>query len=392
MLIKFNNSLFSYNLLDLNHFILYIVRIKSKGGIILHWLADFLAAIGVVLNGIPQGIMAMTLGFAVFPTAFSFGLAALVNGVAGSVAPISFQAESLALTGHLGKNLRERTSIIFFGATIMLVIGLTGSLTKIVDVLGSQIMAGMMAGVGLMLAKIALQMAKDEAHFGWLSIGMAAVTYIISHDLVWTIAISVIGTSGYAVIGEHYRVTLPAHVTARKFQFVKPLVSVKILRGALSLACLNIGANISYGLITGQMTGQKPNPVNLNLLTSTQALADFGTSLLGGAPVETIISATASAPEPVVAGIIMMLIMAVILLLGWLPKIGQYVPSASIAGFLLILGAVVIFPENAATAMHGSLSTVAGITLVVTALVDPFTGLLSGALLKFGLPLLGLGI
>lgn len=358
----------------------------------MHWLADLLAAVGVVLNGMPQGIMAMTLGFAVFPTAFSFGLAALVNGVAGSVAPISFQAESLALTEHLGKNLRERTSIIFFGAALMLIIGLTGSLTRIVAILGNQIMAGMMAGVGLMLAKIALQMTREQRHFGWLSIGLAVVTYIVTKDLVWTIAISVIGTSVYAVIGEHYQVTLPEHVTARKFQFVKPLVNLKILRGALSLACLNIGANISYGLITGQMTGLKPNPVNLNLLTSTQALADFGTSLLGGAPVETIISATASAPEPVIAGVIMMVIMAVILLMGWLPKIGQYVPSASIAGFLFILGAVVIFPENAATAMHGSLGTIAGITLVITALVDPFTGLLTGALLKFALPLLGLGI
>lgn len=370
--------------------ILFVSIVKVE--LIVHWLADLLAAVGVVLNGIPQGIMAMTLGFAVFPTAFSFGLAALVNGVAGSVAPISFQAESLALTGHLGKDLRERTSIIFFGAAIMLAIGLTGSLTRIVDILGNQIMAGMMAGVGLMLAKIALQMTKEQRNFGWLSIALATVTYILSKDLVWTIAISVIGTSLYAVFGEKYHATLPEHVTARKFQFVKPLVNVKILRGALSLACLNIGANISYGLITGQMTGQKPNPVNLNLLTSTQALADFGTSLLGGAPVETIISATASAPEPVIAGVLMMVIMAIILLMGWLPKVGQYVPSASIAGFLFILGTVVIFPENAATAMHGSMGTIAGITLVITALVDPFTGLLSGAILKFGLPLLGLGI
>ncbi len=34
----------------------------------MHWLTDLMAAIGVVLNGIPQGIMAMGLGFAVFPT------------------------------------------------------------------------------------------------------------------------------------------------------------------------------------------------------------------------------------------------------------------------------------------------------------------------------------
>ncbi|MBO2723400.1 MULTISPECIES: hypothetical protein [Lactiplantibacillus] len=357
----------------------------------MHWLADLLAAIGVVLNGIPQGIMAMSLGFAVFPTAFSFGLVGLINGVASSVAPVSFQAESLALVGHLGHDLRERSSIIFLGASMMFVIGLTGTLPLIVHSLGNQLMAAMMAGVGLMLAKIALQMAHEQPQFGWLSIGLAGVTYLISKDLVWTIAVSVIGTSCYAAT-THYRVALPEHVTTRKLQFVRPQFSFKILRGALSLACLNIGANLSYGLITGQMTGQHPNPVNLNLLTSSQALADLETSLLGGAPVETIISATASAPEPVIAGILMMLIMMLILLLGWLPKLGKVVPSTAIAGFLFILGTIVIFPENATTALHGSSSTVAGVTLVVTALVDPFAGLMTGALLKFGLPLIGLGL
>ena len=36
--------------------------------LLMHWLTDLMAAMGVVLNGIPQGIMAMGLGFAVFPT------------------------------------------------------------------------------------------------------------------------------------------------------------------------------------------------------------------------------------------------------------------------------------------------------------------------------------
>jgi len=358
----------------------------------MHWIADLLAAIGVVLNGIPQGIMAMSLGFAIFPTMFSFIFTSAVNGAFGAVAPLSFQAESLALTGKLGHNLRERTSIILGGSIVMLLIGVTGTLTKIVDVLGNGIMAGMMAGVGIMLAKIALSMAKDEQLTGWLSVALAAVTYLITKDLVWTIVVSVVGSSLAAVFVQHYRAELPEHVTARRFIFTKPPVNVRVVRGALSLACLNIGANISYGLITGQMTGQKPNPVDLNLLTITQSIADMGTSLLGGAPVEAIISATASAPEPVVAGIMMMLIMAGILAVGWLPKLGKYVPSASIAGFLFILGAVVIFPVNAGLALQGPTATIAAITLVITAVADPFAGLLAGAILKFGLPLLGLGV
>ncbi len=358
----------------------------------MHLLEDFFVAIGVVLNGIPQGIMAMALGFVVFPTTFSFIFASAINGVFGSVAPVSFQAESLALTGNLGKTTRERTSIIFGGSLIMALIGITGTLTKIVGVLGNGIMAGMMAGVGIMLAKISVNMAKKERVAGLSSIGIAVLSYLITKDLVWTIVLSVIGSSLIAILGIHYRVELPANIVERRFRSVKPIFSLKAIRGALSLACLNVGANISYGLITGQMTGIKPNPVDLNLLTSTQAFADMGTSLLGGAPVETIISATARAPEPVLAGIIMMLMMAVILFAGWLPKIGKYVPSASIAGFLLVLGAVVIFPENTAAAIHSSDSVIAALTLVVTAIIGPFSGLMTGAVLKFVLPLIGLGL
>ncbi len=355
----------------------------------MHWFADLMAAIGVVLNGIPQGIMAMGLGFAVFPTTFSFLLVAAINFIFHSVAPVSFQAESLALTGNLGRNTREFTSIIFGGSIIMAIIGFTGVLTRIVHLFGNHIITAMMAGVGIMLAKIALDMSKVHHHSltGWLSILVAVITYLISKDLVWTICLSVILSSLYAVLGEHYQASLPANVTVRKFIFTKPMFNLRILRGALSLACLNIGANLSYGLITGQMTGIKPNPVNLNLLTSSQALADMGTSLLGGAPVETIISATASAPEPVIAGCLMMLIMAAILALGWLQKIGKYVPSSSIAGVLFVLVMFVTFPENAASALAGKEQLVAATTMLVTALVDPFVGLLSGGLLKVLLPL-----
>lgn len=356
----------------------------------MHWLADIIAAIGVVLNGIPQGIMALGLGFAVFPTMFSFVLVCAINFIFHSVAPVSFQAESLALTGNLGRNTREYTSIIFGGSIIMAIIGVTGTLTKIVNIFGNHIITGMMAGVGIMLAKIGLDMArsKKKSYTGWLSIAIAVITYLISKDLVWTICLSVILSSLYAVFVEHYRNELPSNVTVRRFIFTKPMFNLRILRGALGLACLNIGANLSYGLITGQMTGIKPNPVNLNLLTGSQAFADMGTSLLGGAPVETIISATASAPEPVIAGCLMMLIMAIILFAGWLPKIGKYVPSSSIAGFLFVLGMFVTFPENAATALAGNEQIIAATTMIITALVDPFVGLLSGGLLKMLLPLL----
>ena len=53
---------------------------------------DLLTALAVVINGIPQGILALSFGFAAFPTAIAF-----LVGIAGSlafnsVATISFQA------------------------------------------------------------------------------------------------------------------------------------------------------------------------------------------------------------------------------------------------------------------------------------------------------------
>ena len=42
------------------------------------FITDFLAIIGVVLNGLPQGLLALTFGFASIPTAFAFLIGAVV--------------------------------------------------------------------------------------------------------------------------------------------------------------------------------------------------------------------------------------------------------------------------------------------------------------------------
>ena len=78
-------------------------------------MQDLFAAIGVVLNGLPQGLLALTYGFASVPTALGFLIGAVACAVLGSVAPISFQAETIVLAGTMGKDIRERLSMIFFG-------------------------------------------------------------------------------------------------------------------------------------------------------------------------------------------------------------------------------------------------------------------------------------
>ena len=178
-------------------------------------------------------------------------------------------------------------------------------------------------------------------------------------------------------------------MTQKKLNFIKPqALNWKIARGALALACLNIGSNISFGMITGSMTGADTNPVDVDTLTVVSSLADFITSLFGGAPVESIISATGSAPHPVFSGVLMMTLMALLLFFGILPKLGKFVPMESIAGFLFVLGAVVTTPANFSTGSAIDPMTT-GITMIVSYFFDPFFGMLAGIVVKFLLPLLG---
>ncbi len=344
-------------------------------------LTDLLAIIGVVLNGLPQGLLALTFGFASIPTALAFFIGAIGNTVTQSVAPISFQAETITYAGTAGKNRSERCTMIFIGAVIMAVIGALGLLTKIVDFVGEDIAYGMMAGVGIILTKAAMDMIKKDKIAGGVSLVSALITYYItrnsSNTLVYTIVISVVASCIAGALFNKEKENII--VVDDKFIRQKFTVNSNVILGALGMVCLNIGSNISFGSITASMaTSGNYNVDHLSLISS---LADMGSSFFGGAPVESIISATASAPHPVWAGVIMMIVIGLILVFGLLPKIGKYVPASSIAGFLFVLG---IFKTVAldAPAAFATNAAVGGTTMVVTAVTNPFLGMLAGVITR----------
>ena len=350
----------------------------------MEFLQDILAAIGVVLNGIPQGLLALSMGFASVPTALGFGVGVIGCLLLGSVAPISFQAETIVLAGTMGKNMRERLSMVFFAGVTMAALGACGLLTAIVNFAGETVLNAMMAGVGLVLTKLALGMMKENKLVGITSVVTAVLVYFfLGQNLVYTIVISLVVSSAAAkLVGQDIGGGVGTAEKMGRLKLEKPIFNLSVLRGALALACLTVGANIAFGSITGGIAGASQN---VDHLTIYSGLADAVSALFGGAPVEAIISATAGAPHPVTAGVLMMGIMAVILFCGLLPKIGKYVPSQSIAGFLLILGAVVTVPGNAAAAFAGTGAgdtIVAGVTMGVTAFTDPFFGMLAGTALK----------
>lgn len=350
---------------------------------------DLLAALSVILNGLPQGLLALSFGFASVPTAFAFIVGAVGCLALGVVAPVSFQAETITLAGTMGKNMKERISMVMVGAIGMTAIGMFGLLEKIVAFIGPAITNGMMAGVGIMLARVSLEMAKKNKIVGYSSIAVSFVTYMITKDLVYTITFSVIGTS---VLSMTLKKQTDMVATEReKLVFQKPIINFSVIRGALALICLNIGANIAFGQITGSIANTK---VNIDHLSIVSSLADLASASFGGGPVESIISATGGAPHPLFSGVLMMGIMAAILFAGLLPKIGNYIPSESIAGFLFVLGAIVTAPSSALAALSVTNipggAIVGGITMTVTAISDPFFGMLSGVIFRIAAGALGI--
>ena len=359
---------------------------------------DLLAALAVVVNGIPQGLLALSFGFAALPTSIAF-----IIGIGGSlayhsVATLSFQAETITLAGTMGRNVRERLSLVFWGAVFLLIPSLMGLNEAIVAFIGPAVVTSMMAGVGLMLANVAVTLCESEPWSGGVSVVVALVVWLMTKDLADTIILSVLcSTAVFLLLRKMGKVAHEECLmdpSREKFQLGniewKFWKHPQILLGALALACLNIGANISFGKITGSIAGVETNIDHLAVYSS---LADIGSALFGGGPVEAIISGTATAPDPVRSSVLMMGIMALLLLLKLLPVIGRYVHRSSIAGFLLILGVFVTFATNVQAAISmvpvfegpfgfGPWGMVIGATIFASARWNPFFGLLAGLGLK----------
>ena len=272
--------------------------------------------------------------------------------------------------------------MIFIGGVIMALIGALGLLTKIVNFVGEDVAFGMMAGVGIILTKAAIDMVKSDAISGGVSLATALITYYFTKDsantLVYTIVISVVASCIANAIFNKEKSSII--VEDDKFIRQKFTINANVILGALGMVCLNIGSNISFGGITaGMATGGN---YNVDTLTVISSLADMCSSFFGGAPVESIISATANAPHAVWAGVAMMVVIGVILLLKLLPKIGKYVPASSIAGFLFVLGIFKTVVLDAPSALATN-AAVGGTTMVVTAVTNPFLGMLAGVAAKF---------
>ena len=161
---------------------------------------SILTAIAVVINGIPQGILALSFGFAAFPTAIAFVIGIIGSIAFASVATISFQAETITLAGTLGNNMKERLSLIFWGAALLLIPSILGMNEALVQFIGPIVVTSMMCGVGLMLANVAIDLFNSEKWTGIVAMASALIVWFWTKDLAWTIIASVMISTAFYVL------------------------------------------------------------------------------------------------------------------------------------------------------------------------------------------------
>ncbi len=396
---------------------------------------DILAALSMLADVIGEGLVGISLGWAAKPTGIGFIVGLIFLLGFRSVAPVSFEVESLTIVSRIAK---RQWHIMIYAAMLAGIIGaILGSFSaysSIVAFIGPAIQYGMMTGVGVILSIVAIDLIKENRLIGIISAGSAFIIFFATSfdpaNLIYALAGSVV----ICVIVSRFRkfepilpdairekisMVLPWRNLGQLFRsyqtyedapassvastgasvrvgekvvrkkVIKKLTRIDkilIVRAALALLALRTGTSIAYPSIDA-------NLAHINNVTGSGAsifdatnimagLSGFASAFLGGSPIEPIITGTAAAPHPVVSAAIMMAIAAVILLLGLIGKAAKYIPIQSVTGFLLVLGALIIFPSNAPVAMKAD-PIVGGVSAVVTgATMDPFIGLVAGLIVK----------
>lgn len=391
---------------------------------------DIVASLSMLADVIGEGLVAISLGWAAKPAGIGFivGLIFLIGF--RSVSPVSFEVESLTIVSRIAKRKWHiMIYAIILAGIVGAIMGALGLIGAIVEFIGPTIQSGMMAGVGVILAIVAVDLIKENRIIGIVSAATAFIVFFATIDdpssIIYALAASVV-VSVIVARFVHFDPLLPdperekitfilpfrkfaslfqkyqtseegTDTSGQKVKVIKLLTradKILIVRAALALLALRIGTGIAYPAIDADLAGIEPiTGSGVNIFDATWIMAGvsgFSSAIFGGAPLEPIITGTAAAPNPVFSAALMMGIAAVILLVGLLGKAARYIPVQAVTGFLLLLGALIIFPENAPVAMSED-PIVGGVTITVTAAtMDPFIGMIAGLITKGLVTLFGI--
>lgn len=372
--------------------------------------AAILAALGMTADGMAEGLYAIRHGFSARVAAVGFGIGAALVWFTNAVTPLTFTVESIAVATRTVKERPLIFYVVVLSTIPSIILGVTGLYSELVALLDPAVIAGTIGGVGIILTGVGVDYIKQRPIVAGASTVVGFGVYLLTEDLVLTIiGAVVVGTALHHVMPERFRDLSFAGGGAEDeadddstseedadeedkeqdafrpipFDFGK-IVSRPVLVGAFAVFALRTGAVVSYDTVNANLAGQEPT---LDAMTLTAGAGSLASALLGGAPLETTPAPMAATPEPVFSTALYMALMAIVCGLGLVRRVGTFVPLQAIAGFLIVLGIPVIMPEQLPTALEFPVA--GGTALAVTALTNPFYGILAGELVALVVDFLG---
>ncbi|MDO4477940.1 MAG: hypothetical protein Q4B73_02720 [Lachnospiraceae bacterium] len=343
---------------------------------------NIMGALGGTLNGVAAMLLAVSLGFGSVPTAMLFIVGGIGMAIFGEITPVLIQSELIVLAAAFGKDRDERLSICVWAGVITTILGVTGVVERVVNFIGDNILYGIMAGVGIMLVKVSFDMIKSNKVIGVLTLVLGIIAYVLTESLIYTSIFTIIpaGIVWNVLKRKRSEETKPVDMTNERFRLTKLSFHPSMLRASFAIVTLLMGGIISEAPINSALAGGVTT--QFNAITTYAGIAGILSPLFGGAPAGVVITCTASAPQPILAGVLLMAVLAVLMLLKVVPRCLKILPSECVAGLLFTMGALVIFPPNAAIALQGN-PIIGGVTMLIAALVDPFSGMVAGLAARY---------
>lgn len=360
--------------------------------------AAILAALGMTADGLAEGLYAVRHRFSARVVTVAYAVGAVFGWLYQVVTPLTFTVESITVAAQSVKKRPQLFYVVALSALPSVVLGLTGLYSTFVEWLNPGVVAGVIAGVGIILTRVSLGYLRERPAVAVPSVLGGMVLYALTENLVFVIVASIVlGTVARYLLPEQFQPgakrdegddeseeeTTADGDRSQRGRFGKRLrpiplhwremLAPAVLIGAFSVFALRTGAIVSYDRVNSELAGQEPE---LDGVTVMAGLGSLASGLLGGPPMETTPAPMADTPRPVFSTVLFMALMAVITFLGLVGRLGRYVPLQAIAGFLLVLGIPVIMPENFPAVADEPLA--GGAALAVTALSNPFYGLLAG--------------
>ncbi|MFF4415811.1 hypothetical protein ACFYY8_25055 [Streptosporangium sp. NPDC001559] len=151
-----------------------------------------LAALGMCADGLGEGLYAVRKGFRGRAMALGFAVAAVLTALTRIVTPLNFTVESVAVTTQGVKRAPQIYWVVVLSAVPTVVLGLLGLYEPLIGLFDKGVIAGTIAGVGIMLAATGVDYIRARKATGIASTVAGVGAFLLTGDLAITVVAAIL--------------------------------------------------------------------------------------------------------------------------------------------------------------------------------------------------------